>query len=134
MWSPRKFLHFGLLRLLLVHSQALHSECTPLISFTLKQFLGFMHVICTRYAPPAPPPPPPPPINEAVHVSTQSLGGSGWCGPPGNFCILDSLRLLLVHSQALHSECTQLISFTLKRFLGFMHGICTPLPPPAPPP
>jgi hypothetical protein len=32
-------------------------------------------------------------------VSTQSLGVWGHV-PPGKFCILDSLRLLLVHSQA----------------------------------
>jgi len=36
---------------------------------------------------------------------TASMGGLGAC-PLGNFCILDSLRLLLVHSQV-HRYLTQ---------------------------
>jgi len=37
-------------------------------------------------------------VKICVCVSTQHLGGSGGM-PQGNFCVLDSLRLLLVHSQ-----------------------------------
>ena len=37
------------------------------------------------------------------HVRKHMISRGVWGhAPPGNFCILDSLRLLLVHSQALH--------------------------------
>ena len=65
--------------------------------------------------------------------------------PPGNFCNLDSLRLLLVHSQALnfeypHHSCWQFLGFMCVVIQGgggggvFIKGVRANPPPPPPHP
>ena len=56
----------------------------------------------------------------SMHTIARGVWGHA---PPGNFCILDSLRLLLVHSQVLHYEYLIMIIIHVRRFLDFMRVI-----------
>ena len=64
-----------------------------------------------------------------MYICTQYRGGLGAC-PPGNFCIIDSLRLLLVHSQVLFKA--QLKEFasndTFKTLFPKIDPICLSIP------
>ena len=67
-----------------------------------------------------------------VHKQMYTRGVWG-NAPPGNFRFLDFLRLLLVHSHGLCSNCSDTLA-TSKGGVRFDQGRARPPPPPPPPP